>query len=87
MILGSIPIGITTWRLRLMVRTQGFQPCNRGSIPLGVTNMGEYQSLENGADCKSAVLSHYDSSNLSSPTNLYGLLVEMVKTLPSQGKG
>lgn len=32
------PKDLTSWPLRLVVRTSGFHPDNRGSIPLGVTN-------------------------------------------------
>ena len=36
---GSIPVGSTICTLRLVVRTPGFHPGNRGSIPLGCTKV------------------------------------------------
>ena len=42
--------------IRLMVRTPGFHPGNRGSIPLSATNYGAVAQLVEQGSCKAQVV-------------------------------
>lgn len=55
---------------RLVVRTQGFHPCNGSSILPGCTKHGGVAERLNALDCKSNP-SGYGGSNPSSSTNFF----------------
>ena len=84
--IGSTPIsGTIIWGVRLMVRTPGFHPGNRGSIPLRPTKnlithiCGWVPEWPKGADCKSAG-SAFEGSN-PSPTTTYAAIAHLVEQL------